>query len=101
LRRLVAIVVILFIGPIGLLFTGGALGFSKMVLWALWSGVFERPDFRENTGDVSIWKSSAPDVFWANVVFYSIVSLVCFQFAVATLWPLVIYVRRAFRNAEP
>ena len=87
------ILVILLIGPIGSYFAFLAFYFSKMVASALLFGVFERPDFREDTGDVRIVKTIDPDWFWSNVKFYTVVSIICVSIAIAILLPLAIYVK--------
>lgn len=74
----------------------------KLVSSALWYGVFERPDFREDTGDVRIVKAIDPDWFWSNVEFYAFVSIICVVIAVAILLPLVIAIRnRLVTRAAP
>jgi hypothetical protein len=66
-----------------------------MVLSALWTGVFERPDFRENTGDVRIFRATDADWFWSNVEFYALASVVFCLIAVAIILPLAIYLKRS------
>lgn len=59
-----------------------------MVANAIASGVFKRPDFRESTGPVDIFQSTAPDWFWANVRFYSLVSIAFWFVALIFVIPL-------------
>jgi hypothetical protein len=84
----------LLIGPIGSYFAFLAFYFSKMVTSALRCGVFERPDFREDTGDVRIVKTIDSDWFWSNVEFYTVVSIICVSIAIAILVPLAIYIKK-------
>jgi hypothetical protein len=69
-----------------------------MVLKALWTGAFERPDFREDTGDVTILRSEQPGDFWNNVTFYAVMALLLLSFSLAFFYPLATYLRRAFRT---
>ena len=98
LRRFMAVIAMLLIGSIGLFFAMKALSFSGMVLSAVWTGVFQRPDFREDTGDVRILRASDPDWFWGNVEFYTFVSVVFLLIAVPIILPLVIYIKHCFRT---
>ena len=98
LRRIGALITMLLIGPIGLLFAVGALGSLGMVLKAVSTGVFERPDFREETGDVRISRTATPEWFWDNVTFYTFVSVVLASIAAAIIWLLTMYLGRRFRK---
>jgi small-conductance mechanosensitive channel len=98
LRRIVALIAMLLIGPIGVLFAMGALGSLLTVLKAVWTGVLERPDFREETGDVRILRTATPEWFWDNVTFYTFVFVVLALIAVAIIWPLTRCLGRCFRK---
>ena len=97
-RRIVTVITMLLVGSIGLFFALGALGSLGMVLKALWTGVFERADFRENTGDVRIFRVADPDWFWGNVGFYTFVSVVLGFMAGAIICPLAACLRYRFRR---
>jgi hypothetical protein len=92
-RRFGVILARLLVGLIGAFFAVQGFYFSKMASSALWYGVFERPDFRENTGDVRIVKITDPDWFWSNVEFYAVVGCICVLIAVAILLPLAIDIK--------
>ena len=69
-----------------------ALNFSRIVLSAVWTSVLERPDFREETGDVRIFRATDPDWFWGNVEFYSILSIVLWMTAMVLVFPLAMQI---------
>jgi hypothetical protein len=71
-----------------------------MVLPALWTGVFERPDFREETGGVRIVRATDPDWFWGNVEFYSFLAIVFCVIATLFLLPLAIRIAAVFRRGK-
>jgi hypothetical protein len=98
LRRFIAVIVMLPIGALGFIFVTQALYFSGMVLSAVVTGVFERPDFREATGDVRILQTADPDWFSGNVKFYTIVSVGLWLIAAFLVWVLLISVRHGFRT---
>src|SRR5262245_48254483 len=89
LRRVVAAIAILLIGPIGLVFAFGAFAQLIRVLDALWTGVFQRPDFREDTGDVIIWRTERPGDFWNQVTFYAVIGAALGSLALVINLPLV------------
>jgi hypothetical protein len=100
MRRLLAVIAILIVGSIGLLLALLALGFLIDVLSALWTGVFERPDYRENTGDVRIVRATDPDWYWSNVQFYTGVSFLLGSTAMPILWLLTLGIREFFRKSK-
>jgi hypothetical protein len=100
MRRLLAVIAILIVGSIGLLLALLALGFLIDVLSALWTGVFERPDYRENTGDVRIVRATDPDWYWSNVQVYACLSFVLGSTAVPILWLLTLGIRECFRKSK-
>ena len=69
LRRVVPVIAMLLIGPIGLVFAFAAFADLKVVVPALWTGVFRPPDFLEGTGDVIICRTERPGDFWNQVNF--------------------------------
>ena len=87
LRRFIAVIVTVLIGPIGLFFAMLALAFFKKVLSAVWTGVFVQQDLRENTGDSTILRTTDPDLFWGQVEFYTVVSVVLCLIAVTIFLP--------------
>jgi len=98
LHRVVAVMAMLLIGPVGLIFALSAFGPLAMVLKALWTGVFERPDFLGDTGDVTILRSEQPGDFWNNVTFYAVIALLLLSFSLGFFYPLVTYLRRVLRK---
>ena len=98
LRRVVAVIAMLLIGPIGLVFAFAAFADLKMVVPALWTGVFRRPDFLEGTGDVIICRTERPGDFWNQVTFYAVIGAVLGSLALVINLPLVTYIWRAFRR---
>jgi len=94
----VAITAMLLFGPAGLIFAWSAFGPLGMVLKALRTGAFERPDFLGDTGDVTILRSEQPGDFWNSVTFYAVIALLLFSFSLAFFCPLVTYLRRVFRK---
>jgi hypothetical protein len=38
-----------------------------MVLKGVWTGVFEQPNFIDDTGNATIWRSEQPGDFWLAV----------------------------------
>jgi hypothetical protein len=101
MRRIKPILVAIIVAPIGWVFASYAFLFSRMVLSALWMGVLERPDFRENTGDVRIVRATDPDWFWSNIEFYSFLSLIFCLIAAIIAVPLTIYLKRSLFESRP
>jgi small-conductance mechanosensitive channel len=98
LHRVVSIIALFLFGPVGLIFAWYAFGPLAMVLKALWTGVFERPDFLGDTGDVTILRSEQPGNFWDNVTFYAVIAVLLLSFSLAFFYPLVTYLRRVLRK---
>ena len=96
--RFIAVIVTLLIGPVGLFFATLALAFFKKVLAAVWTGVFVQQDLRENSGDATILRATDSDLFWSQVEFYTVVSVVFCLIAVTIILPLVIYIKIAFER---
>jgi hypothetical protein len=90
----------LLIGLPGLYLALGAFYFSRIVLLAVWTGVFERPDFREATGGVTIFRVTNPDWFWGNVEFYSFLSVGLWVIAVVLILPFTIRIASGFRRGS-
>jgi hypothetical protein len=97
-RRILTVIAMLLTGSIGLFIAMAALGCLGMVLNALWTGVFERPDFRENMGDVRILRATDPEWFWSNVAFYTYISVELGVMGGAITLPLAVCLKLRFRN---
>jgi hypothetical protein len=98
LHRVVSIIALFLFGPVGLIFAWCAFGPLAMVVKALCTGVFERPDFLGDTGDVTILRSEQPGNFWDNVTFYAVIAVLLLSFSLAFFYPLVTYLRRVLRK---
>ena len=98
LRRIVAAIAVFLIGPIGVVFALEAYAFLTMVLRALWTDVFRRPDFLGDTGDVTICRTERPGDFWNQVTFYGVIGAILGSIALVINLPLVTYFWRAFRR---
>ncbi len=96
--RFIAVIATLLIGPLGLFFAMLALGFGRTVVSALWTGVFVGSDLREGTGDYRILRTTDPALFWDQVEFYTVVSVVFCFIAMIIILPLVIYIKVAFER---
>jgi hypothetical protein len=99
-RKLIVWTVAFLVALPGFYLALGALYFSRMVVSAIWTGVFQRPDFREATEDVVIFKIAEPGLFWGNVEFYSIISFVLWMVTLTLLFPLAIKIVGAFRHSK-
>ena len=96
--RSISWVVVLVIALPGLLSALVTLFFLRMVLPALWTGVFERPDFRDGTDDVRIVRATDPDWYWGNVEFYSVLAAVSCAIAAGLLLPLAFRIAAVIRS---
>ncbi len=98
LHRSVAVIAMLVFAPIGLFFVWGVFSSLRMVLKEVWTGVIERPNFMDDTGDVTIWRSEQPGDFWIAVRLYTVVAVVLGSIALSIFLPLSTYLRRSFRK---
>jgi hypothetical protein len=97
-KRILAVIVALLVGPIGLIFATGAFGCLSMVVKGLWTGVLEREDYLGATGDVRIVRITDPDWYWENIEFYTFVFVVLGLIATAIIWSLLKLLRYSFRK---
>jgi hypothetical protein len=94
LHRSVAVIAMLVFGPFGLFFFWGAFSSLRMVLKGVWTGVFEQPNFIDDTGNATIWRSEQPGDFWLAVRLYTVVAVVLGSIALSIFLPLSTYIRR-------
>lgn len=97
-HRIISGALLLFLGPLGLLIAFTVLRLSKWLLTALWTGVLERVNMIDGTGDVTFLMTKEPVDFFFNFVFWSFVSLILGLISTAILWPIIVYVHRSFRK---
>lgn len=95
-QRIIAVILTLLFGPVGLILGLLAIRLSAQTLSAVWTGVVVVSDLRENTGGSTIFRTTDPGVFWGFVEAYAIIAIVLVLIAGAVIWPLVVGIKAAF-----
>ena len=97
LKRTIVGMLFLLVGPFGLFLALFAFGKFISIITAIWTGVFERPNYMDGTGDAIISRAQDPDLFWSNIQFWSFASILAGFFGLIILWSLAVSMKQTRR----